>query len=190
VAKARYLVEAHVVEGRSVSELAAAAVTSRLPAPRRSPAAAHPTRPPEHRRAIPLREIPRSCASRLTVRPPARYCAQLIAETDEELVVPALVLSELDYWCHERLTGEVRLSFLQDVLDGAHRIKHPTIADLERCVEVQRTDADLRVGVVDASVLAAVERLGEPKVATLDHRHFGTMRSRHVEALELLPASG
>jgi hypothetical protein len=36
-------------------------------------------------------------------------------------------------------------------------------------------------------VLAAVERLGEPKLATLDHRHFSVMRPRHVEALELLP---
>ena len=102
--------------------------------------------------------------------------------------MPALVLSELDYWCHERLTGDVWLAFLQDVLDGAYRIEHPTTADLERCVELQRTYADLRVGVVDASVLAAVERLGEPKLATLDHRHFGTMRPRHVDALELLPA--
>lgn len=120
--------------------------------------------------------------------PDHRSCAQLIAETDEELVVPSLVLSELDYWCHERLTVDVWLSFLQDVLDGAYRIEHPTTADLERCVELQRTYADLGVGVVDASVLAAVERLGEPKVATLDHRHFATMRPRHVEALELLPA--
>jgi len=109
-----------------------------------------------------------------------------MAEPDE-LIVPALVLSELDYWCHERLTGEVWLAFLQDVLDGAYRIEHPTTEDLERCVELQRTYADLRVGVVDASVLATVERLGEPKLATLDHRHFGTMRPRHVEALELLP---
>ncbi len=74
------------------------------------------------------------------------------------------------------------------MLNGAYRIEHPTTADLERCVELQRTYADLRVGVVDASVLAAVERLGEPKLATLDHRHFGTMRPRHVDALELLPA--
>ncbi len=120
--------------------------------------------------------------------PDHRSCTQLLAESDEELVVPALVLSELDYWCHERLTGDVWLAFLQDVLNGAYRIAHPTTADLERCVELQRTYADLRVGVVDASVLAAVERLGEPKLATLDHRHFATMRPRHVDALELLPA--
>jgi hypothetical protein len=32
-----------------------------------------------------------------------------------------------------------------------------------------------------------VERLGESRVATLDHRHFGMMRPRHVDALTLLP---
>jgi hypothetical protein len=38
-------------------------------------------------------------------------------------------------------------------------------------------------------VLAVTEWLGEPKLATLDHRHFGTMRPRHVEALKLLSAA-
>jgi hypothetical protein len=47
----------------------------------------------------------------------------------------------------------------------------------------------MRVGFVDAAVLAIVEHLGEPKLATLDRRHFSIMRPRHVEALELLPAS-
>lgn len=101
-----------------------------------------------------------------------------------------LVLGELDYWCQKRFAGDVCLSFLRDVLDGTYRIEHPTSGDLKRCEELQSTYADLEVGVVDASILAAVERLGEPKLATLDHRHFGTMRARHVEALELLPASG
>jgi hypothetical protein len=34
---------------------------------------------------------------------------------------------------------------------------------------------------------AVGERLGEPKLATLGHRHFGLLRPRHVEALRLLP---
>jgi len=50
-----------------------------------------------------------------------------------------------------------------------------------------RTYADLRVGFVDAAVLAVVERLRQTKLATLDHRHFSVMRPRHVDALELLP---
>lgn len=115
-------------------------------------------------------------------------CAGLIAGTSEELIVPALVLSELDYWCHERLTPEAWLTFLADVLAGSYGVQNPTHRDLERCNELQSTYADLRLGVVDASVLAVVERLEEPKLATLDHRHFATVRPQHVEALALLPA--
>ncbi|HEX7245677.1 MAG TPA: PIN domain-containing protein [Solirubrobacterales bacterium] len=115
-------------------------------------------------------------------------CAALIAGASEELIVPALVLSELDYWCHERLTGEAWLTFLADVLEGAYSVEHPTQEDLERCHELQGKYADLALGVVDASVLAVVERLGEPKLATLDRRHFSAVRPHHVEALELLPA--
>jgi hypothetical protein len=40
---------------------------------------------------------------------------------------------------------------------------------------------------VDAAVLAIVERLDEPRLATLDHRHFGLLRPRHRDSLELLP---
>jgi predicted nucleic acid-binding protein len=114
-------------------------------------------------------------------------CAELIAGSSENLVVPALVLSELDYWCHERLTAAVWQAFLEDLLAGVYSVQGPTETDLKRCLELQRDYADLAVGVVDASVLALVERLGETKVATLDHRHFATMRPDHVEALRLLP---
>lgn len=114
-------------------------------------------------------------------------CASLIADSTEDLIVPALVLSELDYWCHERLTAGVWLAFLEDVLRGAYTVESPTQGDLERCHELQSAYADLRLGVVDASVLALVERLGEPRLATLDRRHFATVRPTHIEALELLP---
>ncbi len=114
-------------------------------------------------------------------------CAELVGEENENLLVPMLVLSELDYWCGERLTADVWLAFLEDVLAGAYSVESPTQGDLERCRELQRTYADLKVGVVDASVLALAERLGEAKLATLDHRHFATMRPRHTGALELLP---
>jgi predicted nucleic acid-binding protein len=114
-------------------------------------------------------------------------CAELISGSSENLVVPALVLSELDYWCHERLTAKVWRAFLEDVLAGAYSVEGPTENDLARCLELQREYADLAVGVVDASLLALVERLEETKIGTLDHRHFATMRPNHVEALHLLP---
>jgi uncharacterized protein len=114
-------------------------------------------------------------------------CAALIVDAREDLVVPTLVLAELDYWCHKRLGADVWLTFLDDLLAGAYRAEHPTGPDLTRCRELQTNYAELGLGVTDASVIALVERLGEPKVATLDHRHFGVVRPAHVEALELRP---
>lgn len=115
-------------------------------------------------------------------------CAALITEADEDLVIPALVLAELDYWCRTRLSADSWLSFLEDLLAGAYRPESPSQADLSRCHELQKTYDDLDLGVVDASVIALAERFSEPKLATLDHRHFATVRPAHVDALTLLPA--
>jgi predicted nucleic acid-binding protein len=114
-------------------------------------------------------------------------CASLVVDAAEDLVVPGLVLAELDYWCHERLGVEVWLTFLEDLLGGAYRAEHPTADDLARCAALQRQYADLGLGVVDASVIALAERLQELKVATLDHRHFGVVRPTHAPSFELLP---
>jgi hypothetical protein len=80
---------------------------------------------------------------------------------EEDLLVPGLVLAELDYWCHERLGVGAWLVFLEDVARGAYRVEPATLADLERCVALQRQCADLRLGVVDASIVALCERLDE-----------------------------
>ncbi|MBK9612864.1 hypothetical protein [Candidatus Amarobacter glycogenicus] len=61
------------------------------------------------------------------------------------------------------------------------------LPDYRRVREVCDRYADSDIGFVDAAVIAVVERLNEPKVATLDRRHFGTVRPRHVDALVLLP---
>ena len=43
----------------------------------------------------------------------------------------------------------------------------------------------LTLGTVDASVVAAAERLGITAVATTDRRHFSVVRPSHVAAFEL-----
>ena len=114
-------------------------------------------------------------------------CARLLTGATEDLVVPTLVLAELDYWCHERLSADVWLAFLDDLLEGAYRTEDAIDDDLRRCGVLQRQYADLRLGVVDASVLALVERLEEDKLATLDRRHFAVVRPAHTASLELVP---
>jgi uncharacterized protein len=114
-------------------------------------------------------------------------CARLIGATTGDIVVPALVLAELDYWCHERLTVEVWLSFLEDVIAGAYRVEAPDQAAFARCHELQTTYADLDLCVVDATIVALLEARNDPVVATLDRRHFGVVRPLHVEALTIVP---
>jgi predicted nucleic acid-binding protein len=116
-------------------------------------------------------------------------CAKLLAETTRERrLVPAPVLVEVDHLLGSYAGEGSFVGVLDQVRSSALVVEDLVAADYERIVELLRAYADLKVGFVDASVLAVTERLGEPKLATLDHRHFATMRPRHVEALELLPA--
>ena len=109
-------------------------------------------------------------------------------ETDEPLVIPAPVLVEIDYLIHRSLSPGVLVSLLADIEDGAFDVAELVAADYTRMRELCDRYADSHIGFVDAAVLAVVERLGEPKLATLDRRHFDILRPRHVDALELIPA--
>ncbi len=79
------------------------------------------------------------------------------------------------------------MRFLGDLAGGAFSIESVHAADWLRIAELVATYRDLRLGTVDASVVAAAERLGITELATLDRRHFRAVRPRHLEALTLLP---
>ena len=114
-------------------------------------------------------------------------CRRLIEEADEPLLIPAPVLVEVDYWVHVRLHPGVFAALLDDIISGAYRVEDLQPEDYRRIRELCDRYADSDVGFVDAGVLAVAERLNEPKLATLDHRHFHTLRPRHVDSLRLLP---
>jgi uncharacterized protein len=114
-------------------------------------------------------------------------CRSLIEEASEPLVIPAPVLVEVDYWIHTRLHPGVLVALLDDIADGAYHVEDLQPGDYSRVRNLCDRYGDSDIGLVDAAVLAIVERLGEPKLATLDRRHFGMLRPRHVDALRLLP---
>jgi len=116
-------------------------------------------------------------------------CATLLAEAIEPLFVPAPVLVELDWLSSTRLGPKPFAEFLRDIADEAVDVIDLVRADYVRARELVTQYEDLGLGFVDASIVAVVERLGESKLATLDHRHFRAVRPRHVNALELLPGS-
>jgi len=98
------------------------------------------------------------------------------------------VLVEFDHFASRQSDRRAVKVLLDDIESGAYEVEDLLASDYRRVRELLTTYADLRVGFVDAAVLAIVERLRETKLATLDHRHFSVMRPRHVDALELLPA--
>lgn len=115
-------------------------------------------------------------------------CRELIESAREKLVIPAPVLVEVDCWIHERLHPGVLVALLADIIDGAYEVTDLDPDGYRRVAELCDRYADSDIGFVDAAVLAVVERLGEKKLATLDRRHFGLLRPRHVDSLILLPA--
>jgi len=117
-----------------------------------------------------------------------RICAELLSGSEDRLVVPAPVIVELDWLSGNRLGPEPFAAFLADVEDGAISVVDLVRPDYQRVGELLARYSDLRLGFVDAAIVAVVERLGEQKLATLDRRHFGMIRPSHVEALDLLRA--
>ena len=111
----------------------------------------------------------------------------LLTGTNEPLVIPSPVLVEVDQLVGARLHSGIWTAFLADVIANVFVILDLAEDDYVRVRELCVKYSDLDLGLVDASVVAIAERLNEPKIATLDHRHFRAIRPRHVEAFELLP---
>lgn len=101
--------------------------------------------------------------------------------------MPVLVITEVAYLISTRLGPKAEVRFLGDLASGALSTVDIEPADWLRMAELVAKYADLRLGTVDASVVAAAERLGVKAIATFDRRHFSVVRPRHVQAFELVP---
>jgi predicted nucleic acid-binding protein len=103
------------------------------------------------------------------------------------LIVPTLVITEVTYLLDTRLGWEAEVRFLADVSGGDLILEPVEPADTLRIAELVARYHDLPLGTVDASVVAAAERLDVKEVATTDRRDFAVVRPAHTEAFDLLP---
>jgi predicted nucleic acid-binding protein len=112
---------------------------------------------------------------------------ELLTTAARPLLVPALVVTEVAYLLADRIGPHAEYAFARSLAVG-ELLSEPVLdADWPRIAELAEEYADLPLGIVDASVVALAERLEAATIATLDHRHFATVRPRHVDAFTLLP---
>ena len=105
------------------------------------------------------------------------------------VIVPGLVLAEVDYFLREERAAMRKL--IAEIFDPATRYEYelPLPSDLVRALELGARFRDLDLGLVDGTVAALAERRKVHRVLTTDRRHFSAIRigPRLSQAFELLP---
>lgn len=120
------------------------------------------------------------------VRDPVHaQCLDLLTNHPGPLIVPVLAIAEAAHMIERRAGTRAEVRFLADVASGEFVVDPVHPADWERIAELVAQYHDLGLGTVDASIVAAAERLGISRIATLDRRHFTVVRTRHAAAFEL-----
>ena len=112
-------------------------------------------------------------------------CLDVLQRLDLQLVIPALVVAEVTYFVGRRLGPSTEAAFLSGLRE--FDVEAPLPEDWIRIADLVERYVDFPLGGTDASVVALAERLDTDLIVTLDRRHFGAIRPRHVLSLRLLP---
>ena len=114
-------------------------------------------------------------------------CAGLLQDSVGPLVTTALVIAESAYLIGRQLGAVSEARFFRSIADGEITMEALSVADDLRIADLVQQYTSLPLGGTDATVIALAERLGETRIATLDHRHFTVVRPAHCDAFELVP---
>ncbi|MGE4164113.1 MAG: type II toxin-antitoxin system VapC family toxin [Vicinamibacterales bacterium] len=118
--------------------------------------------------------------------PDHQRCASLL-DVRTDIAVPTTGATECAWMVESRLGPVAEAAFVRSIASG----ELPTIEllpeDWARCADLIETYHDLGLGVVDASLIAVAERLGQQVIATLNRRDFAVVRPAHTAAFELIP---
>jgi predicted nucleic acid-binding protein len=114
-------------------------------------------------------------------------CRRLLENHAGPAIVPVLVITEVAYLLATRVGLQTEVRFLGDLAAGEFTTEHVDAGDWLRMAELVVAYGDLPLGTVDASIVAAAERLNVGVIATLDRRHFSVVRPAHIDNFDLLP---
>jgi predicted nucleic acid-binding protein len=114
-------------------------------------------------------------------------CDELLNNATGPLLVGELAVSEVAYLLGVRLGAQAEIAFAQSIAAGELTVEPVLDTEWSRIAELTEQYGDLPLGMADASVVALAERHNAREIATLDHRHFGVVRPKHVDSFILLP---
>jgi uncharacterized protein len=100
-----------------------------------------------------------------------RLAAELVTHLGRELLIPDLVLVEVDQLLRARVSVDSARAFLASVAAAEHSVVFLTAGLLRRAGEIDARFGDLDLGLVDAAVMAIAERENLP-ILTFDFEHF------------------
>jgi uncharacterized protein len=107
--------------------------------------------------------------------------------SNQELLVPATVLPEVDYLVNKYLGESIARSFLEALVDGYFRYLPVELSDIARAIKIMTRYKDIPLGLVDTSLVALAERYQIKQILTLDRRHFSIVKPEGIDYFELLP---
>lgn len=113
---------------------------------------------------------------------------KLVERERGPIIMPVLILTEVDYLLRTYLGVEAELDLLDSITSGAFSLEPLLPEDLQRCRELIARYRDLDLGLADAAVVTTAERLGIYRILTVDLRDFRTVRSSKGKPIILLPA--
>lgn len=99
-----------------------------------------------------------------------------LARNEEPLLVGALSLADADAVLQRGLGPDGTLALLAAISDGAVRVASPTQDDLDRAAALMREAAAHRPRLVDATLVATMDRLGVGRIATFERRPLAVLR--------------
>lgn len=90
-------------------------------------------------------------------------------------LLPWAILPEVDYLVGAHVSARAQEAFVADLAEGAFNVAWGDEADLDEAQRLSALYPKLRMGLVDAVVMATAIRVKATAIATLDLRHFAAV---------------
>lgn len=118
--------------------------------------------------------------------PHHQVCVDLL-KTVQHIFVPGPVVAEAGFLIAKMGGASAEAAFLRSLATDRFTVLAPDSLELNRAADLVARYGDVPLGTTDAIVMAMAEARNDPRVATLDRRHFTIVRPVGFAAFDIAP---